>query len=134
MTYQKSLSLARTMLFAFFAVCLLASCQDKEEVLPADPTTEEIPDENGNLKSNIVSLTIVGENTEFAESVECTTCTYVVAKNTTVIDGQELGLKPGSIICLDKALQYGELSFVNLKGTVENPIFIGITRIPGSSK
>ena len=126
MTYPKSQSLVRTLLFACIAVCLLASCQDEEIVTPpADAVTEVTADENGNLETNVTSLTVMGENTVFAERVECSTCTYVVAKNTDLIDGQALGLKPGSVICLDKAIKYGELSFVNLQGTEESPITIG---------
>jgi hypothetical protein len=126
MTYPKSQSLVRTVLFACVAVCLLASCQDEEIVAtPADVTTEVAPDENGNIETNVTSLTVMGENTVFAQSVECSTCTYVVAENTDLIDGEALGLKPGSVICLDKAKKYGELSFVNLQGTEENPITIG---------
>jgi hypothetical protein len=125
MTYPKSLSLVRNVLFVFVAACLLASCQDEESIAPTDITTEATSDEDGNFESNITSLTIMGENTVFAESVDCSTCTYVVAKNTDVIDGKALGLKAGSVICLDKALKYGELSFENLEGTEENPITIG---------
>jgi hypothetical protein len=126
MTCQKSLSLVRNVLFVFTAACLLASCQD-DEILPtpADVISETAPDEDGNFETNITSLTITGENTVFAESVDCSTCTYVVAKNTDTIDGKALGLKPGSVICLDKALQYGELTFENLEGTEEHPITIG---------
>jgi hypothetical protein len=128
MTYPKSQSLVRTVLFACVAVCLLASCQDEEIVATpadADVATEVTTDENGNSETNVTSLTVMGENTVFAQSVECSTCTYVVAKNTDLIDGEALGLKPGSVICLDKAIKYGELSFVNLQGTEENPITIG---------
>jgi hypothetical protein len=126
MTYPKSQSLVRTVLFACVAVCLLASCQDEEIVAtPADVTTEVAADENGNIETNVTSLTVMGENTVFAQSVECSTCTYVVAENTDLIDGEALGLKAGSVICLDKAIKYGELSFVNLQGTEENPITIG---------
>jgi hypothetical protein len=126
MTYQKSLSNVRTILFSLAAVCLLASCQDEESLTaPKEPVIEAAADEDGNFKSNVTSLTIMGENTVFAESVDCSTCTYVVAKNTDVIDGKALGLKPGSVICLDKALEYGELTFENLEGTEANPITIG---------
>lgn len=126
MTYPKSQSLVRTLLFSCVAVCLLASCQDEEIVTtPTDVATEVTADENGNLETNVTSLTVMGENTVFAQSVECSTCTYVVAKNTDLIDGKALGLKPGSVICLNKGIKYGELSFVNLQGTEENPITIG---------
>jgi hypothetical protein len=92
MTYPKSQSLVRTVLFACVAVCLLASCQDEEIVAtPADVTTEVAADENGNIETNVTSLTVMGENTVFAQSVECSTCTYVVAENTDLIDGEGPG-------------------------------------------
>lgn len=126
MTYQKLKSPFRTTMFVFAAVCLLASCQDEQiQPQPLEQSTEIKTDEDGNLESNITSLTIMGENTVFLESVACATCTYVVSKDTDVIDGNVLGLKPGSVICLDKRLKYGELTFLNLAGTEENPITIG---------
>lgn len=129
MMYQKSLSLVRTGLFSLVAVCLLASCQNEEElVAPEEAATkamEASADENGNIETNVSSITVMGENTAFAQNVDCSTCTYVVSKNTDVVDGAALGLKPGSVICLDKKLKYGDLTFVNLAGTEESPITIG---------
>jgi hypothetical protein len=49
----------------------------------------------------------------------------VVDANATVVDGAALGLKAGSVICLDAALKYGSLEFVNVDGTEEAPITIG---------
>lgn len=75
--------------------------------------------------SNIESLTITGSNTRLAEgTVDCSVCTFIVDSNTEIIDGLELGLKPGNIICLKSALKYGNLDFINLEGTEENPITI----------
>ena len=64
-------------------------------------------------------------NTQFSDNVACSTCTYVVADDIATIDGKELGLAPGSVICLDAAKKYGNLTFVNVDGTEEAPITIG---------
>ena len=42
-------------------------------------------------------------------------------------DGEELKVKAGWVICLDKALRYGDIEFVNLVGTESQPIRIGGT-------
>jgi hypothetical protein len=122
MTYQKTFSIAKNLFFSFAAVCFLASCQDDEMLA----VTEDVETTAASVsESNIESLTITGANTEFVKSVDCNTCSYVVDKNTETIDGQVLGLKPGSVICLKGSLKYGNLNFVNLEGTTENPITIG---------
>jgi hypothetical protein len=124
MMYQKAFSTVRNGLFTIAAVCLLASCQNDElETITTDAETQMAS--TGEVESNITSLTITGLNTEFVETVDCSTCTFVVAEGTEVVDGQALGLKPGSVICLDKTVRYGNLSFVNVDGTAENPVTIG---------
>lgn len=124
MIYQKSFSVVKCVCFAFVAICFLASCQD-EEIAAAPTNSESAAVSDG--ESNIASLTITGENTEFSETVNCSSCTYVVDKNSEVVDGNELGLKPGSVICLNSAVKYGNLSFINVHGTTENPIIIANT-------
>jgi hypothetical protein len=56
----------------------------------------------------------------------CSSCTYVVPSNTNtqVVDGKILGLKPGAVICLNALNKYGNITFRNLTGTVDNPIII----------
>ena len=71
------------------------------------------------------STMITGENTSFVGAVDCATCTYVVVPSQKVIDGEELGLKAGSVICLDNASKYGNIEFINVKGTESAPITIG---------
>jgi hypothetical protein len=126
MIYQKAFSTVRNGLFTIAAVCLLASCQNDElETITNDAETEMAS--AGEVESNIGSLTITGLNTEFVESVDCKTCTYVIAGESELIDGQELGIKPGSVICLDKTVKYGNLTFVNVDGTEDSPVTIGTT-------
>lgn len=124
MTYQKSFSVVKNVFLAIVAVCFLASCQDDEIVgSPEVASTSSAVTE----ESNISSLTVEGENTNFTETVECSSCTYVVDANSELIDGDQLGLKAGSVICLDAAKKYGNLSFINLRGTDQNPIVIANT-------
>jgi hypothetical protein len=65
-------------------------------------------------------------------------CTYTVPANTNLTDGAVLGLKPGSVICLNAAIAYGNLLFRNLKGSATNPIIIkncgGVANVNGTGK
>ena len=100
--------------------------RDAQELLTPsnlnDSATENVPSsEEPPLPS---SLTISGIHTVLRESADCSTCTFVVPAKTHLIDGTVLNIKPGSIICLDKAIKYEMLEFENLQGTLENPITI----------
>jgi hypothetical protein len=115
-----------TKLFALaVSVFFLSSCStDEEMIAPASASaTEEIVTTPAN-EPETASLTVSGIYTEITENADCATCTYVVPVNATTIDGKELGFAPGSVICLDKTLQYKSLEFVNLEGTAESPITI----------
>lgn len=108
-----------------FAVMLLASCSTGEEMIapetaPAAVATETTPDGD----PQVAGFTLSGVYTEISESTDCATCTYVVPKNATVVDGKELGFAAGSVICLDKAIKYKNLEFINLEGTSDSPIII----------
>jgi hypothetical protein len=124
MTNPKSIFSLKNFLLASAAVFFMASCQEQEEEFAAVADNAEVA-QAAATGSNVQSLTITGENTSFVGAVECATCTYVVVAGEKVIDGNELGLKPGSVICLDKAVKYGDLEFVNVAGTEEAPITIG---------
>ena len=122
-TYRKAHTVIKSAAFVMASLFFLASCQDEEFAeVSEDATTAAAA---ASTESNIASLTITGTNTFFTQDVDCSTCTYVVAENATVIDGAALGLKPGSVICLDAAVRYGSLEFVNVDGTEEAPITIG---------
>jgi hypothetical protein len=75
--------------------------------------------------STVESLTISGVHTVVEADEDCKTCTIVVPVRTKVVDGTELNIKPGDFICLDKALKYGNLEFVNFIGEENKPIVIG---------
>jgi hypothetical protein len=113
----------RKFVFAAFTVFALAQCTE-EDIMPqqtAAPSEEEIevtPEPTG-------SMTISGVFTSYEDIADCKTCTYVVPADLAIVDGKELGLKPGSVICLNKAIQYGDVDFVNLEGTEQSPIKIG---------
>ncbi len=101
---------------------LAMACQETafEEVATQAETMEAVSE----TQASIGSLTIIGENTEVRTGVDCKTCTFVVAKDASVVDGAALGLKAGSVICLESGVSYGDLTFVNLIGTSEQPIVI----------
>ena len=124
MTTSQTFSSMKNFLFVFVAVCLLASCQE-DEMLSVSENAKMNMVAAGAIESNVASLTIMSENTEFVSSLDCNTCTFIVAGNSETIDGKALGLKPGSVICLDAAVTYGSLTFINLQGTKEAPITIG---------
>lgn len=77
--------------------------------------------------SNVASLTITGESTQVIGTVDCKSCTFILDNRSQHIDGAELGVKPGNIICLESGTVYGDLTFVNLKGTDQDPILIANT-------
>lgn len=109
-------------LFAVCALVVFSQCTE-EDIVPAQTdasaTEEALPvDATG-------SFTISGIYTIYESIDDCSTCTFVVPAELTEIDGAKLDLKAGSVICLDKGIQYGDLTFTNLEGTEENPIKIG---------
>lgn len=120
--YRNAKSVVKASVFFVASLFFLASCQENEftEVAEDVATSATAVGE-----SNVGSITIEGSNTVFSDNVECSTCTYVVAEDLETIDGKELGLAPGSVICLDAAKKYGNLVFVNVEGTEEAPITIG---------
>jgi hypothetical protein len=121
MTIQKSPITLKKLFVIAAAVCSLASCQE-DELTNVSNTAIDAAEQ---VESNVPSITVTGANTHFAESVDCNTCSFVVDGASTTIDGKELGLKAGSIICLKSGVKYNNLEFVNLEGTTESPIIIG---------
>lgn len=115
----------KNILFAAGTLFALSQCTE-EEIAPRQATTPAA--ENISLTPEATgSMTISGVFTSYEDIQDCKTCTYVVPADVAVVDGKELNLKAGSVICLDKAIQYGDVEFINLAGTESNPVRIGTT-------
>lgn len=113
----------KKILVAAFAVFTLAQCTE-EEIVPAQAEVGAV--EVAALPAQATgSMTISGVFTTYEDVADCKTCTYVVPADVAVVDGKELNLEEGAVICLDKAIKYGDIDFVNLEGSEENPIRIG---------
>ena len=111
----------KKILIAASAVFMLSQCTE-DEVVPVNPAPAE---RTAAPAAASGSVTISGIYTVYETINDCSTCTFVVPADRTVVDGQALNLKPGSVICLDKAIKYGDIDFVNLVGTEDKPIRIG---------
>lgn len=115
----------KNILFAAFTLFIFSQCTE-EEIVPARPAAPAA--EIATLPVEATgSMTISGIYTTYEDVADCKTCTYVVPADVAVVDGKELDLKAGSVICLDKAIKYGDVDFVNLEGTENSPIKIGST-------
>lgn len=58
-----------------------------------------------------------------ATSTSCN-CTYTVPAATPVVDGAVLKLQPGAVICLSASINYKNIQFKNIIGSVSAPILI----------
>lgn len=105
------------------AVFALMQCSEEEVIAPERAAATET-ETTQKSEITIASLTVTGSNTSFATVGDCSTCTYIVAEEEELIDGKELGLKPGSVVCLNKGVKYGNLEFMNMEGSAEKPIII----------
>ncbi len=114
----------KNILIAAFTVFALSQCTEEEVVPSQAPAPAE---EAVEVAPATGSMTISGVYTSYEDIADCKTCTYVVPVDVAIVDGKELNLTPGSVICLDKAKQYGDVDFVNLEGSKESPIRIGTT-------
>lgn len=101
---MNSLIINRILLLAASVALLSTYSCDK----PEDPQASEKSDINANVEKHPI--------------LACSECDHVVAAHVT--DGEELGIKPGDIICLSASEVYNRLIFKNLKGTEENPIIV----------
>ncbi len=69
------------------------------------------------------------------QPTDCSKCDFFVSisNESFGFDGEELGVKPGDIICLDGAIEYVRpILFKNIKGTEDNPVII--TNCNGQAK
>src|SRR5689334_8952138 len=122
-TMRNNLVSMKNILFAAVTLFGLSQCSE-EEIVPQQteaPAVEAV----ATAPAATGSMTISGIYTVYEDVTDCKTCTYVVPADVVTVDGKELALKAGSVICLDKAITYGDVEFVNLEGTEESPIRIG---------
>ncbi len=106
------------------AVFSLSRCADEDEFI-SPAVLEEVAANPSNDQP--FSLNISGIHSFAEKAVDCKTCKFIVPSNVVLIDGEKLALKPGDVICLDAAVKYGSLEFINLNGKIENPIIIAHT-------
>lgn len=118
----------KSILFAAFTLFMFSQCSD-EEIVPTGATAAGATDIAPLPVQATGSVNISGIYTVYESIEDCSTCTFVVPADMAVVDGAELGLKAGAVICLDKAIQYGDVDFVNLEGTEQKPIRIGASVI-----
>ncbi len=121
---RKNLMPFKNTLLALFAVFALIQCSENE--ITPDQAANAGSDDLA-VEESAGSMTISGIYTSYEDIADCKTCTYVVPAGASVVDGEELGLKAGAVICLDKARKYGDIEFINLVGTEESPVLIGST-------
>src|SRR5688572_30191025 len=101
----------KNILLAASALFIFSQCTE-EEIVPNE--AQATPTETVALNTEATgSMTISGIFTSYEDIKDCKTCTYVVPAEIAVVDGKELGLKPGAVICLDKAIRYGDVDFIN---------------------
>lgn len=119
---------ARSVLTRAIVACVVVvgafSCTTEDEFLEqSSPAQESVP--VFEEEADVASITLEGIYTEFSESIDCATCTYTVPADVKTVDGTKLGIKPGSIVCISAGRKAGEIEFVNMIGTEQQPIIIG---------
>jgi hypothetical protein len=114
----------KTLIYSTAVVLTMVQCSE-EEIVAQESIPEDIATHITAESAEVGSLSVSGLYTEVQGDVTCATCTYIVDPKETTVDGTDLGFKPGSVICLRKAVKYKSVDFVNMEGTEENPIIIG---------
>jgi hypothetical protein len=115
----KVLSLSTAVLFG------MIQCSEEQIITENSVSANAVASGGETDAIEVGSISVSGVYTEVAGDVECSTCTYIIDPSERTVDGLELGLKPGSIVCLNKKLSYPAIEFNNMEGSKENPIIIG---------
>lgn len=120
---RTNLTSMKKIFFAASAFFIFSQCTEEEIV----PNEAKAPAAEAAEVAQIAtgSMTISGVYTVYEAIEDCSTCTFVVPADMAIVDGAELDLKEGAVICLDKAIAYGDVEFINLAGTENSPIKIG---------
>lgn len=108
----------------FFLFLAFTQCSDEERMTI-------LPEGNPPVASDSTatdSTAIEDPSTEpsvVESNMSCSSCTYVVPDDVSLIDGEKLGIKPGDVICFNGALSYTRnLTFERIVGTPENPVIV----------
>jgi hypothetical protein len=123
---QKFIPTLKKVALAATAIIGLAQCSE-EEIVPtaaapsAAATTEQTVSATA---QNVSSFTVTGVNTVYKTAKDCSTCTFIIAADATVVNGKDLGVKPGDVICLNSLYNYGDLELINIEGTSQAPVSI----------
>lgn len=116
-------SLAGKILVPVIALFSFAQCSEEpEQMIAQEAVPAEEVFQTEQYEDQIASLTVDGLYTEFTSIADCKSCNYIVPANATIVDGKELGIKPGHTVCLDAKLRYGNLELINMNGTEKEPI------------
>lgn len=97
-------------LFSLFVFLLAASCN--EEMV--EPLAEDTAIPSGEVTAAAT-----------ASSIACSSCDYIVPATAGIIDAQQLGIKPGDVICFSAAIRYANsITIRNINGTAAAPVII----------
>lgn len=100
-----------TFVFVFFLLGF-ACCKSSEDTMDTAVEEDTVLETGNSTKPTYVTTA-------------CSDCNHVISTGTGVVDGKELGVKPGDIIGLsgDQG-NYGNITFDNIVGDENNPIII----------
>jgi hypothetical protein len=110
--------------FAATAIIGLAQCSEEEIVPTAVPAAVTSEQTVSSSVQSVSSFTVTGINAIYNTAKDCSTCTFIIPGDATVVNGKELGVKPGDVICLNSIYKYGDLELINIEGTSEKPVSI----------
>ena len=121
-------SLAKTILPSALALFIFAQCNTEDPKVQKEQVTAETETIVNEEDASVVSLTIDGIHTVISYIDDCKTCNYIVPENVSLVDGKEIGIKPGQAICLNENFRYGNLKLINLEVEANNPITVAYGR------
>jgi hypothetical protein len=112
-----------------FAIVLLfaatTNCTPEESLVePAADAAEVATEVSGTDNGEGASLTVSGAFVEYSDANLCSECTYVIPEDASVVNGAELGVKAGDVLCLNSAFKYKAVELVNVEGTEGKPVII----------
>lgn len=112
---------------SFMMLCVaVTNCAGDDEMLPSEETVQPVVEVKSAQIPEVPNYTVSGSFTEYAEAVDCSSCTFTVAEDAGVVDGKKEKIGPGSIVCIKAGVAYKSLEFVNIEGTAEKPVVIGL--------